>query len=255
MKNTSLNSTGSKNTELPKTLMGRQRKAEAYLDLFSQWTSYKHRGLNPYLKWLKSGPNLKPDAIYRFFNFWWPISRHQPQILWKIGSIYPDWSDRNYVMKNLIEEDGHVKAGDNPHYDLLTNLIVDIGGRLDVDEDAEKLVGEFHESLNLISPAEATGILASIEHPALDISEYFTIITTLCGYPELLTSDPYLYIHIDVEPNHLIWSHGNALDWMDDTKKMQRLGYRKEDVINAFSHGTNFWEEYWAKAFAKLGYK
>ena len=66
----------SENTSLPATLKERQQKAESYLDLFSKWgNNYKHRGLNPYLKWLKSNPKLDLDFVYRFFNFWYPVSR------------------------------------------------------------------------------------------------------------------------------------------------------------------------------------
>lgn len=244
----------SRNTFLPATLTERQQKAESYLDLFSKFTVYKHRGLNPYLNWLKSNPKLEADAIYRFLNFWYPVSRHQPEILWRIGAAYPDWIDRHYVMLNLIEEDGHVKISDNPHYDLLEALIVKLGGKLAIDPEAEALVNEFHKSLDGMTPAQATGYIAAIEHPALDISDYFTTITTLSGHSNLLIEDKYLSIHVDVEPNHLIWSHGNALDWMEDEEKMKRLEYCKEDITDAFTHAMAFWDNFWSLAFAKLGY-
>jgi len=243
----------SKNTSLPETLKERQAKAESYLDMFSRFTEYKHRALNPYLNWLKTSPKLDRDVVYRFFNFWYPVSRHQPQILWRIAAAYPDWHDRHLILLNAIEEDGHAAPGDDPHYDLLEKLIVKLGGTLNVDPEAEALVNTFHESLDKMTPAQATGYVAAIEHPALDISDYFISITTLCGYPELLHSDKYMEIHVDVEPNHLIWSHGNALDWMEDEAKMQRLGYRKEDIINAFTKAMSFWDNFWALAFSKLG--
>src|SRR5687768_16892891 len=105
MTNLKTNLTRSSYTVLPVTLKERQQKAESYLDLFSKFTSYKHRGLNPYLNWLKSNPELKPEVVYRFFNFWYPVSRHQPQILWRIAAAYPDWSDRHLILFNAIEED------------------------------------------------------------------------------------------------------------------------------------------------------
>ena len=248
------NNQRSENTSLPATLKERQDKAESYLDLFSEYTAYKHRSLNPYLNWLKSNPILMPDVVYRFFNFWYPVSRHQPQMLWRIAAAYPDWSDRHLIILNAIEEDGHVNAGDDPHYNLLEQLIIKLGGKLDIDPEAEDLVNKFHKSLDSMTPAQATGYVTAIEHPALDISDYFITITTLCGYPELLESDKYLSIHVDVEPNHLIWSHGNALDWMQDEEKMKRLEYRKQDITDAFTHAMAFWDNFWALAFSKLGY-
>ncbi len=254
MKNKKTKFSVSKNTSLPITSHERQQKAELYLEMFSKFTNYKHRGINPYLNWLKTKPHLKDDAICRFFNFWYPVSRHQPQILWRIGAAYPDWIDRHYVMQNLREEDAHVNSGDDPHYDLLEELIIKLGGKLDIDPEAEELVNMFHKSLDGMTPAQATGYIAAIEHPALDISDYFTTITTLCGYPELLVEDLYLSIHIDVEPKHLIWSHGNALDWMEEEGKMKRLKYKKEDITDAFTHAMSFWDNFWSLAFSKLGY-
>ncbi len=244
----------SKNTSLPPTLVERQAKAESYLDRFSQFTNYKHLGLNPYLKWLRSNPKLNPDVVYRFFNFWYPVSRHQSQILFRIAAAYSDWKDRRLIFDNLVEEDGHVKPGDYPHYDLLEELIIKLGGELKVDPEAEALVTKFHKSLDSMTPAQATGYVAAIEHPALDISDYFTTITTLCGFPELLESDPYLSIHVNVEPNHIIWSHGNALDWMQDVAKQKVEGYDKMEVIAAFQSAMSFWDNYWLLAFTKLGY-
>jgi hypothetical protein len=169
-------------------------------------------------------------------------------------SAYPDWSDRHLIYLNWVEEDGMVKEDDNPHYDLHENLIVSLGGKLDVDPEADEIVTKFHKSIQGMTPAEATGYVAAIEHPALDISDYFITMTKQYGDPKLLTTDPYLYIHVDVEPRHLIWSHGNALDWMEDEEKMERLNYRKQDVIDAFTHAMSFWNKFWALAFAKLGY-
>jgi len=193
--------------------------------------------------------------MYRFFNYWYPVSRHQPQILLRIAAAYPEWKDRQLVIKNYIEEDGMVKAGHEPHYVLLEKLIVKLGGKLDVDPQAEELVSSFHGTLNAMTPAQATGYVAAIEHPALDISDYFQKITFLKGRSDLLASDPYLYIHVDVEPSHIIWSHGNALDWMEDEKKQARDGYKKEEVVEAYQNAMSFWDRFWRLAFDKLGYR
>src|SRR4051812_30678428 len=127
----------SANTDVPATLAEQQAKAEGFLDRFSQFTTYRHRGANPYLSWLNSSPSLQSDAMYRFFNFWYPVSRHQPQILLRIAAAYPDWKDRRLIIKNYIEEDGMLRDGDDPHYDLLEALIKKLGGKLDVDPEAE----------------------------------------------------------------------------------------------------------------------
>lgn len=242
------------NTTIPTTLEEQQVKAEGFLDRFSQFTTYKHRGLNPYLGWLNSTPYLKPDAMYRFFNFWYPVSRHQPQILLRIAAAYPEWRDRKLIIQNYIEEDGMLKNGDDPHYDLLDALIKKLGGELDIDPEAEAMVGEFHNSLGNMTPAQATGYVAAIEHPALDISDYFQQITRLQGRSDLLTDDPYISIHIDVEPKHIIWSHGNALDWMEDIGKQERESYTADDVVQAYRHAMAFWDGFWQLAFQKLGY-
>lgn len=241
-------------TALPATLDERQAKAEAYLDRFAGLTEYRHRSHNPYLNWLKANPRLEPDFMYRFFNYWYPVSRHQPQILLRIAAAYPDWGDRKLIVNNYIEEDGMVRPGDDPHYVLLEEFIVKLGGRLNVDPEAEHLVASFHKSLVGMTAAEATGYVAAIEHPALDISDYFCQITRLAGRAELLQSDPYLSIHVEVEPNHIIWSHGNALNWMEDVDRQAREGYSKDEVIAAYQKAMSFWNDFWALAFSKLGF-
>jgi hypothetical protein len=242
------------NTSLPATLSEQQAKAESYLDRFSQFTSYKHRARNPYLKWLNSNPPLSRTSMYRFFNYWYPVSRHQPQILLRIAASYPEWSDRALIMKNYLEEDGMRQENHDPHYVLLERLIVKLGGQLDVDPEAEALVAAFHRSIIAMTPAQATGHVAAIEHPALDISDYFQQITRLSGRSDLSATDPYLYLHVDVEPKHIIWSHGNALDWMEDKVKQNREGFTAEDVIGAYRSTMAFWDEFWQLAFTKLGY-
>ena len=241
-------------TSIPEGIEAQQAKAEGYLDKFAEFTAYKHRRHNPYLAWLKSKPLLEPDAMYRFFNYWYPVSRHQPQILLRIAAAYPDWTDRGLIMQNYWEEDGRAKPGDEPHYDLLEQLIVKLGGKLDVDPQAEELVSVFHRSLEAMTAAQATGYVAAIEHPALDISDYFQQITRLRGREELLKDDPYLSIHVDVEPRHIIWSHGNALDWIEDKERQQRQRYTEKEVVGAFQSAMSFWDRFWKIAFRKLGY-
>ena len=245
----------SSNTSLPATLREQQAKAESYLDRFAQFTNYKHRGQNPYLRWLNAEPTLGRTSMYRFFNYWYPVSRHQPQILLRIAAAYPEWSDRSLIMKNYLEEDGMREGGHDPHYVLLERLIVELGGKLDVDPEAEALVAAFHRSLTAMTPAQATGYVAAIEHPALDISDYFQQITRLSGRSDLAKADPYLYLHVDVEPKHIIWSHGNALDWMEDADKQDREGFTRQDVVGAYSSAMAFWDEFWQLAFQKLGYQ
>jgi hypothetical protein len=242
------------NTSIPEAIEAKQAKAEGYLDRFAQFTAYKHRTHNPYLAWLKSKPFLEPDAMYRFFNYWYPVSRHQPQILLRIAAAYPDWTDRGLIMQNYWEEDGRAKPGDEPHYDLLEQLIEKLGGKLDVDPQAEELVSAFHRSLEAMTAAQATGYVAAIEHPALDISDYFQQITRLRGCEELLKEDLYLSIHVDVEPRHIIWSHGNALDWIEDKERQQRQRYTEKEVVGAFQSAMSFWDRFWKIAFRKLGY-
>ena len=245
----------SANTSIPPTLEEQQAKAEFYLDRFSQFTDYRHRGQNPYLKWLKTDPQLKAAAMNKFFNIWHPVSRHQPQMLLQIAAACPDWKDRYFIMKNYLEEDGMVKQGDDPHYVLLERLIIKLGGKREPDQEAEELVSKFHDSLLQMTAAEAAGILAAIEHPALDISDYFQQITRLCGRSDLTRTDPYLYIHVEVEPKHIIWSHGNALDWMEDEEKQRKEGYTRTDVVNAYTCSMKFWNDFWQIAFRKLGYR
>jgi len=231
-------------TSLP--LGERQEKALSLLDIFSKYTAYKHRYQNSYLNWLNSDPILKPESVVRFLCFWYPVSRHQPQILLLCAAAYPDWVDRRTVMDNYLEEDGMLKSYHNPHYELLEDLIAKIGGSFFSDDDAEELMGKFHDTLSLKTPAQASGVTAGIEHPALDISAYFNKVISLCGFPSLLESDPYLTIHVNVEPDHIIWSHSTALRYMNEGKA--------EEVIHAYQKVMSFWQEFWAMAFAKLDY-
>lgn len=230
----------------------RQRQAEVLLDEFSQFTEYKHSAFNPYRNWLNTNPTLTTEQVVNFLCFWYPVSRHQPQILLRCTAAYDEWTDRKLMMQNYLEEDGMVKQGHEPHYDLLQRLInkLDKNFQIDTkyrgDKQADEIVTKFHDTLNKMNSAEATGYVAAIEHPALDISAYFNKIVELCGKKDLLTSDLYLKIHVDVEPDHIIWAHGNAKKYFAD-------GHR-EEVLNAFKTAMTFWTQFWATAFTKLNY-
>lgn len=108
-------------------LKQRQEQVEKLLNTFSKFTDYKHGAKNPYCSWLNDNPLLTPEAVVRFLYFWYPVSRHQPQILLRCTAAYPDWKDRKLMMQNYLEEDGMVKDGDEPHYDLLEKLINKLG--------------------------------------------------------------------------------------------------------------------------------
>jgi hypothetical protein len=251
--------------QLSLSLLERQREAEGYLDTFSKFTEYKHGTKNPYRSWLNTNPVLTIEQVVKFICFWYPVSRQQPQILLRCTASYDKWNDRKLMMQNYKEEDGMVNEGQEPHYYLLQQLIkkldskfeidrkVEIDGKIEIDdkyigdEDANEIVTKFHNTLVKMNPAQATGFIVAIEHPALDISAYFNKIVELCGKNELLKSDPYLTIHIDVEPDHIIWAHGNAERYMKNGKE--------DEVINAFKTAMSFWTEFWEIAFTKLGYQ
>lgn len=191
----------------------------------------------------------------QLFNFWYPVSRHQPQILLRIAAAFPDWSDRKLLMANYLEEDGQLGDNQHPHYVLLEQLINALGGTLSPDPTAEALVLDFQRSQVFPTPGHAVGYLAAIEHPALDISDYFRSLTERAGRAELLTRDPYLTIHVHVEPHHIIWSHGRALEWLGNTELQVRYAFASEDVIGTFERAMLFWTTFWALAFRRLGYR
>lgn len=242
-------------TMLPPSPEAQREKAEAYLDYFSRYTTYRHRQQNEYLRWLNAKPQITVSQTIDFFNFWYPVSRHQPQILLRIAAAFPDWSDRKLLMANYLEEDGQIGDGHDPHYVLLKHLINNLGGTLRPDPVAQALVTDFQHSQSIATPGHAVGSLAAIEHPALDISDYFRLLTKNAGRTELLTRDPYLAIHVHAEPHHIIWSHGRALEWLGDTHRQARHGFTGGDIINTFERTMRFWTIFWAHAFKRLGYR
>lgn len=233
-------------------LQEKRKRAEHLLDTFSNFTEYKHGIHNPYWKWLNTNPNLSVKQVVAFLCFWYPISRHQPQILLHCASAYNVWADRKLMMQNYLEEDGMVREGDDPHYMLLQMLINKLDDNFIVDETfcgddfAEEMISEFQKTLEIMTAAEATGYVAAIEHPALDISFYFNKIIELCGRSDLLTTDLYLTIHVDVEPDHIIWAHGNALYYIENGDE--------EKVLAAYQKGMKIWTKFWQRAFTHLGY-
>ena len=253
----------------------RQKRANELLDFFSQFTKYKHGKDNPYLQWLDKrlagfyeGTDCKErdyargtygiagQDVAKFMNFWYPVSRHQPQILLRCAAALPDKEEQGrIVIGNYLEEIGLNVKGALAHYTLLEQLMEKVGGnmggRLNVPEQAERMVLQYHEIIDrtATNPARATGMLAAIEHPALDISGYFHKLIELAGMSSLFKKDTYLMIHVDVEPNHIILSHGAAEDYMKRSVK------EHEEVLDGFKTTMQFWEEFWPEAFKTVGYR
>lgn len=223
--------------------------AHALLDTFGGFTGYCHGSANPHLSWLRAVPRLEPRQVVDFLNFWYPVSRHQPQILLLCASAFPHQADRRPIIEdNYREEDGLLAAGHSPHYDLLEQLIGKMGGRLQYNPVSEAMITELHCGfLKGLSPAQASGALAGIEHPALDISEYLRLSVARCGFAPLLDSDPYLKIHVQVEPLHILGTHRTALRFME------RSQAERQEVLAAFGEVMSFWDRFWARAFAALG--
>lgn len=243
----------------------RQKVANYLLELLSEHTDYRHGANNPYRKWLETNPKLAVEKVVDFLKFWYPVSRHQPQILLQCMAGFPSWEDRKSVLPNWFEEDG-MGDGQDPHYFLLQELIhkLDPEFRKDHklvrgdgsirfddeytgDSEANAIVSKFHDTLyRKLTPGELSGLIAAIEHPALDISAYFNKIVALCGREDLLKTDLYLMIHIDVEPDHIIASHSKAEEYI-------KRG-RADEVLSIFEDATEFWCNFWNLAFQKLGY-
>lgn len=220
-------------------------EATMLLDTFAEFSTYKHGPRNPHLAWLRSVDRLKPEQVSKFYNYWYPVSRRQPQILLKCAAAYPDQPDREQIMNNYLEEDGLVHPGDNPHYDLLEMLINKIGGSLNVDPEAQQILNEMYERIPMpLTAASASGVLAGLEHPALDISAYFHETIARSGFPELLDKDIYLTIHVTVEPHHIIWSHKTALRYIQQGQK--------DEVVSAFRQVMDFWVHFWEIGFSRL---
>jgi hypothetical protein len=220
---------------------------EAYrlLAVFSRFADYEHGEANPFLQWLRRRSWLDPRDVIRFYCYWYPVSRRQPQLLLRCASAFPEQPDRACIMRNYWEEDGLVRDGDDPHYDLLKQLIRSLGGQLVPDAEAQSMVEKLSHSLENMTAAEASGVMAAIEHPALDISSYFHETASRSGFSKLLTTDPYLTIHVRVEPDHIVWTHQTALKFMRTDR---------DQVLRGYVRTMSFWSQFWPKAFTRLGY-
>lgn len=219
-------------------------KAAMLLDAFAQFTGWKHGVNNPYLHRLRTIRQLTRESVIEFLCIWHSFSKRAPRMLLSCAAAYPVRSDREKIWPNYVEEDGLARPGDDPHYDLLEQLIEKLGGKLTVDEHAEQLCNEFMRTLGCMTPAQATGVMSGLEHPALDISAYLHEVIQRGGAPELLATDPYLTIHVAVEPLHIIWSHRNSLSYMERGEK--------EEIVAAFQEVMRFWKKFWKLAFRSL---
>lgn len=226
----------------------RWKRAEALLDEFAQFGAEPRGNRNEYLLWLRQADSISSEKALRFLCIWYSVSRHQPQMLLHVAAAFHAWEERKGIMANYIEEDGQAKAGDDPHYVLLQQLIEKMGGTLVIDPESERMASGFRESIGHLRETEAAGLLAGIEHPALDISSMLHEIINRAGFGDLLDSDPYLTIHVDVEPDHIIDAHGRALSYL-------QLGAEEEaQVVVGFRKAMKFWAGFWPVAFRALGY-
>lgn len=222
------------------------QRAALLLDAFSRHTDYQHGPANPYRIWLDTQKRIETSLVVRFLNAFYPVSYHQPQLLYLCAASHDEQRHRKLILLNLIEEDGCAHPEDDPHFDLLAQLIRKLGGALDPNPDAARLAEAFCRSLGRLSPAEASGVLAGLEHPALCISGFLHRLMHLCGTPDLLETDLYLSLHARIEPLHVMWSHGAAQEFIDRGEG--------EAVIGAFRRAMSWWSAYWPVAFATLGY-
>jgi len=208
---------------------------------------YPHGNADPHLAVLRRLKRLSVKKAVRFFNVWRPLSRHQPQILLILASVFRDPDVQKIIIKGNAEEEGGWIDGHDPHWVLLDNLIKSMGGKPQVVARFERMMVKFENSLRRpMTEATAAGILAGIENPALDISRYFHEVVCRSGFGDLLKHDLYLTIHVKVEPHHIIDSHVAALEHMN-----RSLRERKE-VLAGFARVMNFWAEFWDAAFREL---
>jgi hypothetical protein len=222
-------------------------RAQQYLAHFAGFTSYLHGEANPHLQWLETMESIPREAAIDFLSAWYSFSRRTPQILLACASAWPDVEDRACMMANYLEEDGLLKRGDAPHYVLLEQLIEKLGGTLILSDEAERLITTFMAQLpQFLTPAGAWGVATAFEHPALDITAILRAVTRLAGFAPLLETDPYLVIHVAVEPSHIVWAHGTALRYI-------QRGHG-EEVIAAFRHVMQFWSAFWTASFTMIGY-
>lgn len=221
-------------------------RAKALLDEFSFYTEYKHGDDNAYLAHLAMVDSIPRDQVLEFLNIWYSFSRRTPQILLHCAASYKNQADRKLIMINYQEEDG-LGEGQDPHYDLLEALIIKLGGELDLDSRAERMIEKFMQTLGGMSEAYATGVVAGFEHPALDITQILCGVIEKCdhgAFKNLLQEDFYLRIHVAVEPDHIVWAHGNSLAYM------ARSEASRAEVILGFRNVMKFWSDFWQLAIS-----
>lgn len=221
--------------------------ADALLYRFAMWTEYQHGANNAALRELEgSDAPISPEHAVDFLNVWYAFSRRTPQVLLRAASAFLEREDRRLVMQNYIEEDGLTQPEHVPHYDLLELLIGKMGGTLAPDAVTVERMDTFLDDIANLTPAAASGVVAGFEHPALDITRILNAVVTRAGYGHLVTTDPYLVIHLAVEPSHIVWSHSTALRFM-------RRGSEDADaMLDAFRSVMRFWRAFWSRAFDTL---
>lgn len=202
---------------------------------------------NPHLRWVQTRSHLNVEDVVQFFNAWRPLSRHQPQILLLLASAFPEHADRKpFIKRNYLDEDG-IEDGMDPHYELLDQLIRKLGGVPAVLPRSEAIMTQFHQDLwRPTTPARSAGLLAGIEAPALEISSFFQEVVSRSGFPELLSTDPYLRIHTVVEFVHIVDTHETALRHIDQGPQ------QREEVLTAFKEVMSFWCAFWDAAWQDL---
>lgn len=241
-------------TSIPKTLKGKKKKAEGYMKLLEQLVSFRCDDRNVHLSWLEDHKEIDLKFFFKFVNYWYWLSRYQPQTLWRIMSVFPDKEEQAEVLPNAIEESGLRKKGHQPHWWHLIKLIEKLGGKIKPDTESEQMLKEFLHLLDTATPAQAIGYISSIEFPGTTISSYFTTLITRVGKPEMIKSDFYIKVHTLVEYEHIIKSAGSMLLWMHDKERQKKYNYKPEEIVEAFQRGMEFWEGFWDKGFKKLGY-
>ncbi|MBK8467592.1 MAG: hypothetical protein IPL32_17385 [Chloracidobacterium sp.] len=241
-------------TSIPKTLQGRKEKAEGYILELENLTEFRCGDRNPHLPWLKSKRTVSRRFFFKFVNWWYWLSRYQPQTLWKIMSAFPDQGDQAEIFPNAIEESGLRKKGHQPHWWHLEQLVEKLGGRLRPDPESEAMLKEFLHLLDSATPAQAIGYMASIEMPGLLISDYFTTLITKIGRADMIESDFYTNVHTRVEFEHVVKSAGSMLLWMHDKERQKKYHYKPVEVEAAFQRGMQFWQTFWDTGFGKLGF-
>ena len=241
-------------TSMPKTLEGKRKKAERYMKLLETLVDFRCDDRNPYLIWLKQHKKIDLKFFFAFVNWWYWLSRYQPQTLWRIMSVFPDRAEQAEILPNAIEESGLRKKNHQPHWWHLEVLIKKLGGKLKPDSESEKMLNDFLHIIDLATPAQTVGYISSIEFPGTTISSYFTTLITKVGKPKMIKSDFYIKVHTLVEYEHIIKSAGSMLLWMHDKKRQKKYGYKPGEIVEAFQRGMLFWEIFWKKGFGKLGY-